>query len=127
MRVYGLLGRGEKELLVVDTSQPPQAKIVSERTTVPVENTSSSTSEAVDGQEGTGKTHETPSPTDDIESDISEGSASRSPSASVPPFSHSRNASQPQMTEQGTPVQELVGDDKTLSENHVMDLGAADT
>lgn len=30
VKVYGILGRGEKELLVVDTSQPPQAKLVSE-------------------------------------------------------------------------------------------------
>jgi protein N-terminal amidase len=31
VKVYGILGRGEKELLVVDTSVPPTAKLVSER------------------------------------------------------------------------------------------------
>lgn len=30
VRVYGILGRGEKELLVVDTSSRPQAKLISE-------------------------------------------------------------------------------------------------
>jgi len=30
VKVYGILGRGEKELLVVDTSKKPQAKLVSE-------------------------------------------------------------------------------------------------
>jgi protein N-terminal amidase len=30
VKVYGILGRGEKELLVVDTSKRPQAKLVSE-------------------------------------------------------------------------------------------------
>lgn len=30
VKVYGILGRGEKELLVVDTSQRPQAKLISE-------------------------------------------------------------------------------------------------
>jgi len=30
VRVYGLLGRGEKELLVVDTNERPQAKLISE-------------------------------------------------------------------------------------------------
>jgi len=30
VKVYGILGRGERELLVVDTSRPPQAKLVSE-------------------------------------------------------------------------------------------------
>lgn len=30
VRVYGLLGRGEKELLVIDTDEGPRAKIVSE-------------------------------------------------------------------------------------------------
>src|SRR5271168_4248169 len=29
VKVYGILGRGEKELLVVDTSESPQAKLVS--------------------------------------------------------------------------------------------------
>lgn len=32
VKVYGILGRGEKELLVVDTSKRPQAKLVSEPT-----------------------------------------------------------------------------------------------
>jgi protein N-terminal amidase len=31
VKVYGILGRGEKELLVVDTSERPQAKLVSQR------------------------------------------------------------------------------------------------
>lgn len=30
VKLYGVLGRGERELLVVDTSQPPQAKLVHE-------------------------------------------------------------------------------------------------
>ncbi|KAH7321650.1 carbon-nitrogen hydrolase [Rhexocercosporidium sp. MPI-PUGE-AT-0058] len=30
VKVYGILGRGERELLVVDTTRPPQAKLVSE-------------------------------------------------------------------------------------------------
>lgn len=30
VKVYGILGRGERELLVVDTDQPPQAKLVAE-------------------------------------------------------------------------------------------------
>jgi protein N-terminal amidase len=30
VKVYGILGRGEKELLVVDTSKRPQAKLISE-------------------------------------------------------------------------------------------------
>ena len=30
VKVYGILGRGEKELLVVDTTQPPQAKLISQ-------------------------------------------------------------------------------------------------
>lgn len=30
VRVYGILGRGEKELLVVDTNKRPQAKLISE-------------------------------------------------------------------------------------------------
>ncbi|KAG4429387.1 hypothetical protein IFR05_015133 [Cadophora sp. M221] len=30
VKVYGILGRGERELLVVDTTLPPQAKLVSE-------------------------------------------------------------------------------------------------
>jgi len=30
VKVYGILGRGEKELLVVDTSKHPQAKLISE-------------------------------------------------------------------------------------------------
>lgn len=32
VKVYGILGRGEKELLVVDTNKRPQAKLVSEAT-----------------------------------------------------------------------------------------------
>ncbi|KAL2068253.1 hypothetical protein VTL71DRAFT_16351 [Oculimacula yallundae] len=32
VKVYGILGRGERELLVVDTTQPPQAKLISEPT-----------------------------------------------------------------------------------------------
>ncbi|KAI9746481.1 MAG: hypothetical protein M1818_000194 [Claussenomyces sp. TS43310] len=32
VKVYGVLGRGEKELLVVDTDQPPQAKLISTST-----------------------------------------------------------------------------------------------
>ncbi|CAM6002781.1 unnamed protein product, partial [Sphagnum balticum] len=31
VKVYGILGRGEKELLVVDTNKRPQAKLISER------------------------------------------------------------------------------------------------
>jgi len=30
VKVYGILGRGERELLVVDTTRPPQAKLISE-------------------------------------------------------------------------------------------------
>ncbi|KAK0099969.1 Carbon-nitrogen hydrolase [Cadophora gregata f. sp. sojae] len=30
VKVYGILGRGERELLVVDTNRPPQAKLISE-------------------------------------------------------------------------------------------------
>jgi hypothetical protein len=43
VKVYGILGRGEKELLVVDTNKRPQAKLVSEKTSaasVVVANTS---------------------------------------------------------------------------------------
>ncbi|CZT52190.1 related to amino-terminal amidase [Rhynchosporium secalis] len=32
VKVYGILGRGERELLVVDTTRPPQAKLISEPT-----------------------------------------------------------------------------------------------
>jgi protein N-terminal amidase len=30
VKVYGILGRGEKELLVIDTTNPPQAKLIAE-------------------------------------------------------------------------------------------------
>ena len=30
VKVYGILGRGEKDLLVVDTNKRPQAKLISE-------------------------------------------------------------------------------------------------
>ena len=37
VKVYGILGRGEKELLVVDTNKRPQAKLVSEPSSTSVE------------------------------------------------------------------------------------------
>jgi protein N-terminal amidase len=42
VKVYGVLGRGERELLIVDTNKPPQAKLVSEPNT-----TASNVSEAI--------------------------------------------------------------------------------
>jgi protein N-terminal amidase len=37
VKVYGILGRGEKELLVVDTNKRPQAKLISEPGSIPLE------------------------------------------------------------------------------------------
>jgi hypothetical protein len=46
VKLYGVLGRGERELLVVDTSERPQAKLVSDTTWVRPDNVSDSTNSA---------------------------------------------------------------------------------
>ncbi|KAH6715418.1 carbon-nitrogen hydrolase [Leptodontidium sp. MPI-SDFR-AT-0119] len=65
VKVYGILGRGERELLVVDTTRPPQAKLVSEPNStasaakrdadlsIPKTNSSVSTKSARSGQSTT--------------------------------------------------------------------------
>lgn len=49
--MYGLLGRGEEELLVVDTSQPPKAKLVTQRASNPAGASEKIANEAVGGYE----------------------------------------------------------------------------
>ena len=50
VKVYGILGRGEKELLVVDTNKRPQAKLVSEPNSTASEAKSASSKDASDSR-----------------------------------------------------------------------------
>lgn len=54
VRVYGLLGRGESDLLVVDTSQPPKAKLVTQKASAPIETTEDSNPHEAAGHEQDG-------------------------------------------------------------------------
>jgi protein N-terminal amidase len=64
VKLYGVLGRGERELLVVDTTKPPQAKLISEPQ-VDAATNEAQTKDARNNEllpNGTGKPHSIPPP-----------------------------------------------------------------
>jgi len=93
VKVYGILGRGERELLVVDTSKPAQAKLISE----PV---SASSNESTESQVSNSTKRTTPE-RDEVIASIDQILSAVAPISPVEPMSpHSYFSSLPSKLEE---------------------------
>ncbi|KAG9230329.1 carbon-nitrogen hydrolase [Amylocarpus encephaloides] len=91
VKVYGILGRGEKELLVVDTDKRPKAKLVSEPNSA-ASTATDATAQSANTQVSAADTAYT-SPDEDVAIDSNDGYSSLSPKDSKYPSGQSARSS----------------------------------